>query len=177
MHVRTKSVAFGGLATALSIVCMSLGSIIESNTLFLLAAASYFVGIVIREFGIGAGTAFYAADVILGILIVPNKFYVISYAAMGLYILLIEIAWRAMARGDQRIQRRWIFWIVKYLIFNLLYVPMLVLFQDFFFARQLETPFLAGAFVLGQFGLWIYDQAYEYVQRHLWNKYRGRILG
>ena len=43
MHVKAKAIAFGGLALALSIVFMALGSVIESNTLFLLAAASYFV--------------------------------------------------------------------------------------------------------------------------------------
>ena len=51
--------AFSGLLLALSVVCMALGSVIETNTLFLLAAASYFVGIIIREFGMKAGVAFY----------------------------------------------------------------------------------------------------------------------
>ena len=63
MHVKAKSMAFGGLLLALSVVCMALGSVIETNTLFLLAAASYFVGIVIREYGIKMGAAFYLADV------------------------------------------------------------------------------------------------------------------
>ena len=57
MHVKAKKMAFGGLFLAL-VVCMSLGSVIETNTLFLLAAASFFVGIVIREFGMKAGAAF-----------------------------------------------------------------------------------------------------------------------
>lgn len=177
MHVKAKAMAFGGLSVALSIVFMSLGSIIESNTLFLLAAASYFVGIMIREFGTGAGTAFYVANMLLGMLIVPNKFYVLSYGMMGLYILLIEISWRVIAKGSPRVQRYWIFWAVKYLIFNVLFIPMLFLFQDFFFARHLSGPFLAGVIVIAQFALWIYDQAYEYVQKHLWEKYRRRILG
>ncbi len=42
-----------------------LGSVFETNTLFLLAAASYFVGIVIREFGLRTGAAFYLASVLL----------------------------------------------------------------------------------------------------------------
>ena len=160
MHVKAKAAAFGGLSVALSIVCMSLGSIIESNTLFLLA-----------------GAAFYAADVLLGMLIAPNKFYVLSYAAMGLYILLIEIAWQAMARGSHRIQKRWAFWVLKYLIFNVLFLPVLFLFQDFFFAGHLTGGWLAGVILAAQFALWIYDRAYEYVQRYLWDKYRRRILG
>mgnify|MGYP000125658577 CR=1 FL=1 len=51
MHVKARMTAFSGLLLALSVVCMALGSVIETNTLFLLAAASYFVGIIIREFG------------------------------------------------------------------------------------------------------------------------------
>ena len=46
MHVRTRKLAFAGLMLAVTIVCLYLGNIIESNTLFLLAGASYFVGIV-----------------------------------------------------------------------------------------------------------------------------------
>ena len=49
MHVKAKILAFGGLLLALTVIFMMLGGIIESNTLFLLAAASYFVGIMIRE--------------------------------------------------------------------------------------------------------------------------------
>ena len=43
MHVKARMTAFSGLLLALSVVCMALGSVIETNTLFLLAAASYFV--------------------------------------------------------------------------------------------------------------------------------------
>ena len=52
MHVKAKQIAFGGLLLAVTVVCMALGSVIETNTLFLLAAAAFFVGIVIREFGL-----------------------------------------------------------------------------------------------------------------------------
>lgn len=94
MHVKARMTAFSGLLLALSVVCMALGSVIETNTLFLLAAASYFVGIIIREFGMKAGVAFYLADILLGFLVTPNKFYVISFAAMGFYILAAEGSWR-----------------------------------------------------------------------------------
>ena len=55
MHVKAKQMAFGGLILAVTVVCMALGSVIETNTLFLLAAAAFFVGIVIREFGLRTG--------------------------------------------------------------------------------------------------------------------------
>ena len=113
---------------------------------------------------------------ILGLLIAPNKFYVISYAAMGLYIFLVEAAWQVMARGPRSAQRKSFFWVVKYLIFNAMFLPGLFFFQDFIFSGNLSLGILTGVAIGGQLGLWIYDQAYEYVQRHLWNKYRGRLL-
>ena len=51
MHVKAKKMAFGGLLLALTVICMILGSVIETGTLFLLGAASFFVGIIFREFG------------------------------------------------------------------------------------------------------------------------------
>ena len=87
--------AFGGLILAVTVVCMALGSVIETNTLFLLAAAAFFVGIV--KFGLRTGAAFYLAAILLGFLVTPNKFYVITFAAMGFYILGIEAVWIFLA--------------------------------------------------------------------------------
>lgn len=83
MHVTARRVALCGLLLPFSVICMVLGSVFETNTLFLLAAASYFVGIVIREFGLRTGSAFYLASVLLGFLTAPNKFYVISFPLWG----------------------------------------------------------------------------------------------
>ena len=98
MHVKAKTLAFGGLLLALTVVFMALGSIIETSTLFLLAAASYFVGIIVREYGLRAGAAFYIAAVLLGLITAPNKFYVLTFAAMGFYIWGIEAVWRWLGK-------------------------------------------------------------------------------
>nr|WP_317282603.1 hypothetical protein [uncultured Sellimonas sp.] len=176
MHVKARTMAFGGLLLALSVVCMALGSVIETNTLFLLAAASYFVGIVIRELGLRTGTAFYVAAVLLGFIITPNKFYVISFAGMGFYILVIEAAWRGMS-GKRSLQKKSIFWIIKYALFNVMYLPMLLFFQELLFpGKTLSGGLFVVVVIAGQIGLWIYDRAYEYVQAHIWNKMRGKVL-
>ena len=101
MHVKAKQMAFGGLILAVTVVCMALGSVIETNTLFLLAAAAFFVGIVIRELGLRTGAAFYLAAILLGFLVTPNKFYVITFAAMGFYILGIRSMLFQKAVSDQ----------------------------------------------------------------------------
>ena len=108
MHVKARMTAFSGLLLALSVVCMALGSVIETNTLFLLAAASYFV--------------------------------------------------------------------MKYVVFNLMYIPMVLIFQELLFMKELSGGLLLAVLAAGQVGVWIYDRAYEYVQVHIWNKFRGKLL-
>lgn len=177
MHVKAKKMAVGGLMLALTEVCIALGSVMEANTLFFLAAASFFVGIIIREMEVRAGAAFYIAGVLLGILVSPNKLYVISYAAMGFYILAIEIAYKKLGAYKGTINRKALFWVFKYALFNLIFIPGVLLFQKILFARELPPAALAGILAAGQVGLWIYDRAYEYIQGNIWNKMRGRLLG
>ncbi|WP_122642255.1 hypothetical protein [Luxibacter massiliensis] len=176
MHIKARKMAFGGLFLALTIVCMALSSIIETNTLFLLAAASYFVGIIIREMGLRTGTAFYLAAVLLGFITAPNKFYVVSFAAMGFYILAGEAAWNALGRLSGKVNRKVLLWIMKYSIFNILYIPAVLLFEQLLFDRSLSPLWTAGVIAAGQPALWIYDMAYGYVQNHIWNKLRGRLI-
>lgn len=176
MHVKAKKMAFGGILLALTIVCMLLGSVIETSTLFLLAAASFFVGIVLREFGEKMGVAFYIAGVLLGVIVAPNKFYVLSYAAMGIYILIIELAWPRFGKWSETINRKRWFWILKYIIFNVIYIPAVFFFQQLLFTRTLSTGMLIVVLLLGQLGLFIYDRAYEFFQRDVWGKMRGRFL-
>ena len=176
MHVKAKKTAIAGLLLAFTIVGIAMGSVIETNTLFLLAAASYFVGIIYREFGGKMGAAFYIAGVILGFIVSPNKFYILSYGAMGLYILVNEFAFRKIAEWKGDVNRSAIFWIVKYIVFNVMYLPMLLGFQELLFGRKLPGALMIGALVAGQIGLFIYDRAYEYVQGHIWNKMRGKLF-
>ena len=177
MHVKAKTLAFGGLLLALSVVFMALGSIIETSTLFLLAAASYFVGIVVREFGLRAGAAFYIAAVLLGFITAPNKFYVLTFAAMGFYIWGIEAVWRWLEKRPRYRNRQMIFWLSKYVVFNIVYIPIVAAFREMLFARAVSDTMMIIVILGGQAGLFIYDRAYDYVQVHLWGKLRGRMLG
>ena len=177
MHVKARTLAFGGLLLALTVVFMALGSIIETSTLFLLAAASYFVGIVVREFGLRAGAAFYIAAVLLGFITAPNKFYVLTFAAMGFYIWGIEAVWRWLEKRPQYRNRRMIFWISKYVIFNIVYIPIVIAFREMLFARAVSDTMMIIVVLGGQIALFIYDRAYDYVQDHLWGKLRGRMMG
>ena len=180
MHVKAKELAICGLMLALTIICIMLGSVIETNTLFLLAAASYAVGIVNREYGIGRASVFWVAALLLGMFLTPNKFYVISYGAMGLYILLTEVLWNLVGRMSPGIGQRRLLLIGKYVIFNIIYISMIFLMGDIVITHghnhTMSYWTLLGLILVGQVAIWLYDKAYQYFQGELWGKIRRYLI-
>ena len=162
MHLNTKKIAFAGVMLALTEVGIALGSVIETNTLFLLAAASFFVGIVIQEFGLKSGAGFLLAGILLAILLSPNKLYVVSYAFMGFYILIIETIWHFSGRASGWIRSRNFFWLMKYLVFNVLYIPGLIYFWSMLSEKKTAKGIMLMSVVFGQFILFVFDKTYEY---------------
>ena len=66
---------------------------------------------------------------------------------------------------------------IKYVVFNVMYIPAVLVFQELLFAEVLSKMLLAGVVAAGQVGLYIFDRAYEHVQGNIWIKFRGRLLG
>ena len=126
--------------------------------------------------GLRTGVAFYLAAVLLGLLVTPNKFYVITFAAMGFYILGIEAVWMFLAKRPQMGHRMGFFWFAKYLIFNLVYLPCLFGFRSMLFQKVVSDQLLLAAVMVGQIAILVYDKAYQYVQGTLWEKWRKRVL-
>ena len=176
MHVKAKIIATAGLLVAFTIVMLVLSSVIETNTLFLIAAASFCVGIAIREWGLLWGLAFLVASVLANLIIAPNKLYCLTYAGMGLYLLLYEWMWKVIA--DQKVMSHrnvWL-WVGKMVLFNLFYVPTLFLAPKLFFAGKINGVFFAFMLLVGQVAFLIYDMAYRFFQARLWGKFRMRLL-
>lgn len=175
MHVSGKRMAFSGILMALTVVLMILSGVLQFNTLFLLGGASFAVGIMIREYGLKLGFAFYIGAVLLGLILSPDKFHCITFAAMGGYVLLIEAAFIQIGKLCPNSKGHKIFWIVKYLVFNLIFLPMLILFPKLLFAGEISGTLLLGIMALGQVVLFIYDRAYNYFQASVWGKYRHKL--
>ena len=175
MHVKAKEIAVCGLMLAISMICIMLGSVIETNTLFLLAAASYCEGVIIREYGFRNGIAFLLAGVLLGIMISPNKFYVISYGAMVLYIFLSEALWEYMGRFTPGKKQAQIYIAGKYMIFNIIYISIIFAMKDFILPQNMSNVMWIGIVFSGQIGLWIYDKGYQYFQGRIWEKLRRSL--
>lgn len=93
--------------------------------------------------------AFYVGALILGFFVTPNKFYILTYAAMGLYILFNEWAYFKIRKKENIRRQSVAFWIVKYLVFNVMYLPGIWFFQKLLFARTLPVWMFAGVVAAG----------------------------
>lgn len=172
MLLNAKKLAFLGLLLAFDVLMIILSGILEFNTLFLLAAASFCVGIAIRETGLRFGFGFYLAAILLGLILAPNKFYCITYAAMGMYIVIFEYSYDKLINVRTGSNRMKLLWIVKYITFNVMYIPMLIFLPHLVYGGRLNFSIYAVLAVAGQIALYVYDGAYVYFQRVIWGRTR-----
>lgn len=172
MYLRAKKMAFLGLLLAISVVLVTLSGILEFNTLFFLAGAAFCVGIAIRECGIRLGLGFFIGSIVLNFFLTPNKFYCITFSAMGLYILINEFAWEKLAKLKNR---NLILWVIKYITFNIIYLPSVILMPHLFYQGTIRIEIWALLILGGQFALLIFDKAYTYFQSYIWGKFRKRF--
>lgn len=176
MHVNAKRIAAAGLLAAFIVVMMILSSTIETNSLFFIAAASFCVGIAIREWGIRFGMGFLIASIMLNLFLAPNKMYCITFAGMGLYLLLAEWLWERIANAEEMKQRMVKLWIGKYVIFNLIYIPVLYFLPSLIVTKKITGILFAAVWAAGQIALFVYDRAYLYFQASIWGKMRVKLM-
>ena len=175
MLLNAKKMAFLGLLLSVDVLLMILSGVFDFNTLFLLVAAAFCVGIAIREAGIILGIGFYIASILLGFLLVSNKPYCITYAGMGLYIIAREFVWEKLALAKGTTNRTAAFWIIKYIAFNLMYVPILLFFPKLIYRGTISNALRIFFLAAGQIVLYICDRAYDYFQINIWEKVRKKI--
>ncbi|PKM93757.1 MAG: hypothetical protein CVU84_14340 [Firmicutes bacterium HGW-Firmicutes-1] len=175
MLLGAKKMAFLGLLLAWAVLLVVLSGILEFNTLFLLAGASFCVGIAIRECGLRLGVGFLIGSALLSFILAPNKFYCITFSGMGLYLVVVEFTWEKLAMITWCKKRNRIFWVLKLIIFNCIYIPIILFFPEFIIPGKMSKGFLAVLLLGGQLVLIIYDQAYRYFQKTIWGKLRGYL--
>ncbi len=173
MHINARKMAVSGILMAVTVLLVCFGGILESNTLFLLAGAAFCVGIIIKEYGLKMGVAFFIGSVILSFLFAPQKLHCITFGLMGSYIVLIEAVFRFFGNHPDWKRRRLYFNLSKFLIFNLLYLPALFIAPKLFFAGKIADKAKLILILGGQIALFIYDKAYEYFLVQIWEKFRA----
>ena len=176
MHVNAKKIAFTGVLAAFAVILLVLSAVIETSSLFLIAAAAFCVGIVLREWGIKAGMAFLTASFLVGLIVVPNRLYCMTFLAMGIYLVLSEILWEKVAESPKIQKKKTAVWIGKYLIFNAMFIPALLIFPTLILTEETADKMFWVVLVAAQAGLFIFDKAYMYFQIFIWGKMRNKIM-
>lgn len=175
MYVNAKKLAFLGLLLAGTTLLVIFSGIWEFNTLFLLAGASFGVGIAIRECKLRNGFGFYIASVLLSFMLAPNKLYCITYSAMGLYLVIIEYFFLKLSNVSWKKNRIILFWLIKYATFNLMYIPIVLFLPKLIYQGQINIGFVVVLIFVGQIVLFIYDTAHNYFQKNIWVKVRRNL--
>ena len=89
MLLKSKDVAYLGVLLGLNQLFIILSSVIETNTIILMAAAALIVGVVVVEFGGKTGIIFYMASCISGFFLTFNKVEIITYICFfGIYSII-----------------------------------------------------------------------------------------
>lgn len=175
MLLNAKKLAFLGLLLACVVILMILSGVFEFNTLFLIAGASFCVGIAIRETGIRIGFGFYIASILLSFMFAPNKLYCVTYAALGFYLVIAEYAYDKLALMSSRWNRTRVYWIIKLGTFNLMYLSIVFFLPRLIYQGAISKVIVGLLIVAGQAALLVYDKAYHYFQGYIWEKVRGKL--
>lgn len=145
----SKKVAFGGILLAVNIILLLLINIIPINTLFIMGLASLPISIIIMEFGPKSGIAFYIGSIILGFIVMANKFQWILYTTtFGVYGLI-----KYMVERDLPI---YIEYILKLLFANIIIVVLYITLKQFIYipANLMTVAIFEVVFI-------IYDNVYS----------------
>lgn len=108
---KTKKIAISAILAALGVVILYLGALIEVLDLSVALLASFLILFCIVELGSSASVSVYFVTALLSLLLLPNKSPALLYAAIFGYMPITKFLFERV--------RRWISWILKFLLFNM----------------------------------------------------------
>ena len=151
-HASIKRLTVCAMLTALGVIFLGIGALIEVLDISMAVIASICVIIPIIEYGKGAPWMVYAAISVLSLLILPSKFPAALFALFaGFYPILKE----KLERKNAVIR-----WILKELIFNISLAIIILLYFFLFFKGTVQVPWMiAVAIVLAELVFILYDKA------------------
>lgn len=125
MLLKSKGVAYLGVLLGLNQLFIILSSVIETNTIILMAAAALIVGVVVVEFGGKTGIIFYMASCISGFFLTFNKVEIITYICFfGIYSIIKHYI-------ETKILNKYISYAMKIAAFNISLLFMYIIVKLF----------------------------------------------
>lgn len=163
---KSSKIAKGGLFTALSLILIYLSSIMPTNKLALISAASFIIPISILNIGVKMTSVVYLAVSILALILIPSKgiaiFYILFFGLYGFVKLYIE-----------KIRKLSIELFLKLSFFNIVLVFCSFLYTQFFAAMiniEPYTKYLIPVIILAQVAFIAYDYLVSLLIQYYKNK-------
>ena len=164
---KSRKIALLGLLLAINQIFIILAAVLDISSLSFLAVAAFVIGIAILETSLRDGVIFFVASCLLGLILCPQPLYIISYAAMGIYVLLKEFLEKKL-KGKKS---RWVLWAMKLIGFNIYFIPLLLLFPQILLEAGEGKQLLIVIWLLAQGAVILCDLVYD----RLLIVYRERI--
>ena len=167
MLLSTRQMAYLGLLLAICEVFLYMSAVPSINTLALLFLASCCVGIACILTSAGKGGVFFLASLILGFFLIPNRLYLLTYAGLSIYILILEgLQPRMLMKYPV-----WSVWVVKLGFFNVIYIPILIFAPQLIYSGDLPSWMMVGLVLIGNIIMVVFDSLYLRLE----NKFGARI--
>ncbi len=166
--ISTKQLGISGILLALTVLTLAAATFVPTNRLSLYALSSFYISIIIMEYGIKSGWVFYLASCLTALILVPGKLglipYVMFFGIYGIAKYYIE-----------KLGKITLEYILKLLFFNLFAVTA-VFFLKQFLPQVFEVGFPFWLVLLGlEVVFVIYDYVYSLFIQYYINKLK-RIL-
>lgn len=145
MKKETRSLTFSAVCTALGVVILYIGSLVEVLDLTTVFIASLLVVFVIDEFRAPWFYLTWIVTSILSVLLLPNKFCALEYAFFGGAYPIVKYYAERLPRAFARL--------VKFLSFNLMFAAVLGLSAWFFGVETIALPGIGEISPWGLFAL------------------------
>lgn len=157
----SKEIALGGVLLALALGTLLLAGFIPGIELTLYALSSIYVAILIEKTTPRVGFLFYAASLLLSLLLLPNKLVLIPYGFFfGLYgIVKFYI---------EKMRKQWLEILLKLLFFNISWGIAYLIFKNLFLGPIVLPDYAIELIYLGaQAFFLLYDAIYTLLIAYL----------
>ncbi len=150
MKKRTRSLAFSGTLTAMTVVALYLESIVPTGRAGFLVLTSFLLCVVYLECGMKWTITAYVASSILALFLVPDKIGLIPFFLLfGIYPMLKNLI--------ERINKLWLEWVIKLVGFTVILLVSFQVFKGLVPEVLQEQKWKWGAILVLELGFVIYD--------------------
>ncbi len=155
MKNKNFTIALGGILVALTVISIYVSSIVPGIELTMYAISSIFVAVMVIESGPKGALLVFAASLLLGFIIIPNKVGIIPYAALFGYYGIIKYY-------IEKIGKMPIELIIKAALFLVIFGVGISVFGEVFLGNIQMPDFpIVIIMVGGTIGFLLYDRIYS----------------